>query len=407
MSTKYPEVFRALGAEIPPEQIRYRQQRGEQIGYIPARVAQIRLDEVLGPENWSARWRIVETIAKDNAKVVTVIANCTVRIRVGDHVITRTDTGGASNPDPVVARKGAVSDSFKRACALFGIGRELYGSGIAEYEADELASYDLPPAVPPRAEEPARPRPSERKAEEKKKAPVADTKLAGLVTVDQYKEFQAWREGFIAEEKDRLQARGADPETGELPPGWKVEVNAFLLTKHFIEWLKDRGTLGDVGSDGAIKAKCVAWVWANKRAEFDAELAQWREQLAAEATAWRAKPRAEEPTASQLPPPAPGPSPFDEGRANPLDPAELASDGEVADMRDFLAEFGERRGAQSVAVADLVHARMVAAGLTRPGDYKPQEKLNQIALARVFWRDWLKLQFEAVAQELGSAIHAA
>ena len=184
MSTQFKDVFEKLSAPIPREQVRVRQQRNERIAYITARVAQNRLDEVLGPENWDCDWEIVETITKD--RVVVVMADCTVRIRIGDRVISRRDTGGASNPDPVVARKGAVSDSFKRSCALFGIARELYGDGTAEYEADELASINDPPTADRPPASTTRTRPSERK-----KTPATAAHVASKVPDDVAEEFTA------------------------------------------------------------------------------------------------------------------------------------------------------------------------------------------------------------------------
>lgn len=80
--------------------------------YKDARVDQNILDETVGPLNWQRHH------SRDNA-------NCTVSIWDPDKKqwIEKEDTGKESNTE---AEKGLASDSFKRACFNFGIGRELY-----------------------------------------------------------------------------------------------------------------------------------------------------------------------------------------------------------------------------------------------------------------------------------------
>lgn len=80
--------------------------------YKDARVDQKLLDEKVGPYNWQRHH------SRDNA-------NCTVAIWDEDKKqwIEKEDTGTESNTE---AAKGLASDSFKRACFNWGIGRELY-----------------------------------------------------------------------------------------------------------------------------------------------------------------------------------------------------------------------------------------------------------------------------------------
>lgn len=70
------------------------------------------LDETIGPMNWQRHHD------RDNA-------NCTVSVWDQDKTqwISKEDTGTESNTE---AEKGLASDSFKRACFNWGIGRELY-----------------------------------------------------------------------------------------------------------------------------------------------------------------------------------------------------------------------------------------------------------------------------------------
>ena len=80
--------------------------------YKDARVDQNILDETVGPMNWQ------RSHSRENA-------NCTVSIWDKDKKmwVSKEDTGKESNTE---AEKGLASDSFKRACFNWGIGRELY-----------------------------------------------------------------------------------------------------------------------------------------------------------------------------------------------------------------------------------------------------------------------------------------
>lgn len=82
--------------------------------YKDARVDQNILDETVGPMNWQKRY------VRDNA-------NCIVGIWDDEKKqwIEKEDTGTESFSE---AEKGLASDSFKRACFNWGIGRELYTS---------------------------------------------------------------------------------------------------------------------------------------------------------------------------------------------------------------------------------------------------------------------------------------
>lgn len=70
------------------------------------------LDETVGAENWQRE----HYECKGNLF-------CRVGIKCGDEWIWKSDCGTESNTE---AQKGEASDSFKRACFNWGIGRELY-----------------------------------------------------------------------------------------------------------------------------------------------------------------------------------------------------------------------------------------------------------------------------------------
>ncbi len=84
--------------------------------YKDARVDQNILDETVGPFNWQRQH------SRDNA-------NCTVSLwdEEKKEWVSKEDTGTESFSE---AEKGLASDSFKRACFNWGIGRELYTAPV-------------------------------------------------------------------------------------------------------------------------------------------------------------------------------------------------------------------------------------------------------------------------------------
>lgn len=105
--------FRALRADEVEVRAAQVSQRGASfLLYKDARVDQIILDETVGPLNWQ------RSHSRDNA-------NCTVSIWDYEKLqwVSKEDTGTESNTEK---EKGLASDSFKRACFNWGIGRELY-----------------------------------------------------------------------------------------------------------------------------------------------------------------------------------------------------------------------------------------------------------------------------------------
>ena len=95
--------------------------------YKDARCDMAILDETVGPMGWQRRH------SRDNA-------NCTVSILDKDTGvwIEKEDTGTESNTE---AEKGLASDSFKRACFNWGIGRELYTAPFIWIEAGKYEAY--------------------------------------------------------------------------------------------------------------------------------------------------------------------------------------------------------------------------------------------------------------------------
>lgn len=92
--------------------------------YKDARCDMSILDETVGAMNW------MRSHSRDNA-------NCTVSIWDAEKQqwISKEDTGTESNTEK---EKGLASDSFKRACVNWGIGRELYTAPFIYVTADKV-----------------------------------------------------------------------------------------------------------------------------------------------------------------------------------------------------------------------------------------------------------------------------
>lgn len=107
--------FRSLRADEIDVRIKKMTEKGCQLLlYKDARCDMNILDETVGPLNW------MRNHSRDNA-------NCVVSIwdDAKKQWIEKEDTGTESNTEK---EKGIASDSFKRACVNWGIGRELYTS---------------------------------------------------------------------------------------------------------------------------------------------------------------------------------------------------------------------------------------------------------------------------------------
>ena len=122
-------MFRALKVrEIDCRVQMVRQNGVSLLLYKDARCDQSILDETVGPMNW------MRDHSRDNA-------NCTVSIWDAEKAawVHKEDTGTESNTE---AAKGLASDSFKRACVNWGIGRELYTSPFIWIPAGKCTIQD-------------------------------------------------------------------------------------------------------------------------------------------------------------------------------------------------------------------------------------------------------------------------
>lgn len=122
--TKHRELFEALAAPFARDEVKVLKKGGRDLHYITARTAMNRLDEVVGPENWSDHYLPGEH---------SVICILTITLPDG-RTLSKEDAGGyAWMSDAGDDNKSGFSDAFKRACAKFGIARYLYRDGIPNF----------------------------------------------------------------------------------------------------------------------------------------------------------------------------------------------------------------------------------------------------------------------------------
>lgn len=118
----YEEIIKRLHEPFSSKEIEWKiqvttqdKQRGMAVAYMDARAVQKRLDETVGPFNW----KNVYSLWHDNSQI------CGISIFYDERKEWVTKFDGAENSDfePI---KGGLSDSFKRAASVWGIGRYLY-----------------------------------------------------------------------------------------------------------------------------------------------------------------------------------------------------------------------------------------------------------------------------------------
>ena len=135
LNARQLSLLQELQKPLPIESIDFRVQSVKNGGavilaYKDARVDMNRLDEVVGPYNWKRE--------HDGEY-------CTVSLYDSDKDawISKQDVGTESNTEK---EKGLASDSFKRACFNWGIGRELYDYPFiyVKLEQDELPKNIYP-----------------------------------------------------------------------------------------------------------------------------------------------------------------------------------------------------------------------------------------------------------------------
>jgi hypothetical protein len=114
-------IWQKLADPFPPAAISWRvgsttkdKTKGMALAYIDARDVMRRLDEAVGPANWSDSY--IET---PKGRIICAIAI----LHQDGSWVSKSDAAGDTD---VEGDKGAISDAFKRAAVKWGIGRYLY-----------------------------------------------------------------------------------------------------------------------------------------------------------------------------------------------------------------------------------------------------------------------------------------
>lgn len=134
------DIIQRLKRPFPVRQISWRvgatskdKSKGIALAYIDARDVMRRLDDVFG-----TGWQCTYSHAADK----TI---CAIGCKVDGEWIWR--SGGAGDTD-IEAEKGAISDAFKRAAVLWGIGQYLYELPNVWCEIDEYKKLKGHPELP-------------------------------------------------------------------------------------------------------------------------------------------------------------------------------------------------------------------------------------------------------------------
>ena len=256
-------LWQRLSEPFAEDQVRWRMQGGTRLHYITARSVMNRLDEVLGPKNWAFSYEIKEKI--DASKGLTVVAEGTLTVTVSGETKTVRDLGGETHFDPLIAYKGAVSDALKRAAVQIGVGRHLYGDGVPDFEAHEVAETPQQPRQEPQKQHP----------------PRNQGKRVNLDAVagEDFTRYQSVTNELCQSLNKRLQ----DYVTidGEIPVDWKEPANIFRLNNHLYPLGVKRGLFTDAEDKKTKYRSVVAW-WRQHYPSWEEEIQEWENKLVAE-----------------------------------------------------------------------------------------------------------------------------
>ena len=141
-------AFDKLKAPFHPDQIHWRvgattkdKRKGMALAYLDARDVMDRLDDVVGPNNWSDSYSSVNGVTV--CELTLHMPRCTTTGFREE--VSKSDGAGATD---VEGEKGAMSDAFKRAAVKFGIGRYLYRLESKWVDLNDRGYIIKPPSLP-------------------------------------------------------------------------------------------------------------------------------------------------------------------------------------------------------------------------------------------------------------------
>lgn len=145
MAAKVTQLHQELIKPFPAAHVAWRIQhttqdktRGLAVPYVQSRAIQSRLDEVVGPFNWKSEYKPWH----NTGSAASQLCGISIYSEERGEWIQKWD--GAENTD-IEPIKGGISDSFKRAAVLWGIGRYLYDLDAQWVEVEQRGkSYVIP-----------------------------------------------------------------------------------------------------------------------------------------------------------------------------------------------------------------------------------------------------------------------
>lgn len=124
-----------------PKQLKWRvgatnkeKTKGIALAYLDAREVMKRLDDVCGPDRWQTKL----TRTGDGF-------TCELGIKFGDEWVWKSNSAGDTKVESI---KGGASDAFKRAAAVWGVGRYLYYLPNVWVSLDEYKKLKEIPELP-------------------------------------------------------------------------------------------------------------------------------------------------------------------------------------------------------------------------------------------------------------------
>lgn len=151
------KVLAELEVPFPPDQVRWRvmntsndKKRGQIVPYADPRAYTDRLNALFSPQGWRRTYRVetMNNITRMNKgeAIITgkVLVTCTVMIvGIGSH--SGTGEEWADDPNGMTA---ADAQAFKRACAVFGLGRYFYDFVAPWIDLDQRRQPRRTPPLP-------------------------------------------------------------------------------------------------------------------------------------------------------------------------------------------------------------------------------------------------------------------
>jgi hypothetical protein len=132
------EMFASLKKAFPSSSIEWRlgtmnndKSRGRALPYLTFQAVADRLDEVVGEENWKA-----EYVAGPAGGVV-----CKLALRINGEWIVKENGAGNTEMEGI---KGGLTDAFKRAATMWGVGRYLHAYNALWVEVDSQKTFQAP-----------------------------------------------------------------------------------------------------------------------------------------------------------------------------------------------------------------------------------------------------------------------